>query len=451
MLALRLTRFDHIVDLNRVDELRGVERSNGTLTVAVDDPPGRRSSTTPPPGEAVPAARPGDPADRPLPDPQPGHGGRLDRPRRPRVGAPGRRARARRRARGRGRRTAPAASPPPSSSSAPGPPPSRPTRSSARCTSPCGRAGPASRSRRSRGAAATSPSPASSPRSSSTTPARSSRSAISFLGMAPDAGAGPHRGGRRSTAPRRPRPTSPRSHGSRSPTPIRPPTCTRRPSTASTSVRTSWSAPSTEPWEQHAVAEHAISFTVNGRAHSGPRRGAQDARRLPPRGLRAHRHAPRLRARRVRRVHDPGRRRGRPLVPHVRGAGRGRRHHHHRGHRSRRRHASARCRRRSARPTACSAGSAPRASSSACTRSCEENPHPSLDEIREGLSGNLCRCTGYQGIIKAVQIAAESMSAPGVVSTELARHARRRDGDLRGDPRRRRRAARSSSSRKPSV
>ena len=42
----------------------------------------------------------------------------------------------------------------------------------------------------------------------------------------------------------------------------------------------------------------------------------------------------------------------------------------------------------------------------------EENPHPSLDEIREGLSGNLCRCTGYQGIIKAVQIAAESMSAP---------------------------------------
>jgi carbon-monoxide dehydrogenase medium subunit len=33
MLALRLTRFDHIVDLNRVDALRGVERSNGTLTV----------------------------------------------------------------------------------------------------------------------------------------------------------------------------------------------------------------------------------------------------------------------------------------------------------------------------------------------------------------------------------------------------------------------------------
>src|SRR5215218_10800445 len=33
MLALRLTRFEHIIDLNRVDELRGVSRSNGTLTV----------------------------------------------------------------------------------------------------------------------------------------------------------------------------------------------------------------------------------------------------------------------------------------------------------------------------------------------------------------------------------------------------------------------------------
>jgi aerobic carbon-monoxide dehydrogenase small subunit len=35
-----------------------------------------------------------------------------------------------------------------------------------------------------------------------------------------------------------------------------------------------------------------------------------------------------------------------------------------------------------------------------------ENPHPSETEIREALSGNLCRCTGYQGIIRAVQRAA---------------------------------------------
>jgi carbon-monoxide dehydrogenase small subunit len=40
----------------------------------------------------------------------------------------------------------------------------------------------------------------------------------------------------------------------------------------------------------------------------------------------------------------------------------------------------------------------------------ERNPHPTEDEIRWGLSGNLCRCTGYVNIIKAVQQAAEKMS-----------------------------------------
>jgi carbon-monoxide dehydrogenase small subunit len=37
-----------------------------------------------------------------------------------------------------------------------------------------------------------------------------------------------------------------------------------------------------------------------------------------------------------------------------------------------------------------------------------DHPSPTDAEIREGLSGNLCRCTGYQGIIKAVHQAAES-------------------------------------------
>jgi carbon-monoxide dehydrogenase small subunit len=37
-----------------------------------------------------------------------------------------------------------------------------------------------------------------------------------------------------------------------------------------------------------------------------------------------------------------------------------------------------------------------------------ENPHPSDGEIREGLSGNFCRCTGYQGIVNAVHQAAKS-------------------------------------------
>jgi carbon-monoxide dehydrogenase small subunit len=36
------------------------------------------------------------------------------------------------------------------------------------------------------------------------------------------------------------------------------------------------------------------------------------------------------------------------------------------------------------------------------------NPSPSEDEIREGIEGNLCRCTGYQNIVRAVQAAAGS-------------------------------------------
>jgi carbon-monoxide dehydrogenase small subunit len=37
-----------------------------------------------------------------------------------------------------------------------------------------------------------------------------------------------------------------------------------------------------------------------------------------------------------------------------------------------------------------------------------ENPDPSEDEVREGLAGNLCRCTGYAKIIEAVQAAAQA-------------------------------------------
>lgn len=39
----------------------------------------------------------------------------------------------------------------------------------------------------------------------------------------------------------------------------------------------------------------------------------------------------------------------------------------------------------------------------------KENPNPTEDEIRHALSGNLCRCTGYQHIVDAVQLAAEKM------------------------------------------
>jgi carbon-monoxide dehydrogenase small subunit len=38
----------------------------------------------------------------------------------------------------------------------------------------------------------------------------------------------------------------------------------------------------------------------------------------------------------------------------------------------------------------------------------EHNPHPSEAEIREGLEGNLCRCTGYENIVQAIRYAAET-------------------------------------------
>jgi carbon-monoxide dehydrogenase small subunit len=43
----------------------------------------------------------------------------------------------------------------------------------------------------------------------------------------------------------------------------------------------------------------------------------------------------------------------------------------------------------------------------------EQNPNPTDDEIRRGLEGNLCRCTGYVNIIKSVKAAAGVMSGAG--------------------------------------
>jgi aerobic carbon-monoxide dehydrogenase small subunit len=48
----------------------------------------------------------------------------------------------------------------------------------------------------------------------------------------------------------------------------------------------------------------------------------------------------------------------------------------------------------------------------------KENPKPSEDEIRHGIAGNLCRCTGYQNIVKAIQFAAAKLS--GATAREAA-------------------------------
>jgi carbon-monoxide dehydrogenase small subunit len=45
-----------------------------------------------------------------------------------------------------------------------------------------------------------------------------------------------------------------------------------------------------------------------------------------------------------------------------------------------------------------------------------DNPDPSEEEVRHGLEGNLCRCTGYQNIVRAVRDAAQRMK-PGAQAT----------------------------------
>ena len=46
-----------------------------------------------------------------------------------------------------------------------------------------------------------------------------------------------------------------------------------------------------------------------------------------------------------------------------------------------------------------------------------ENPHPSEQQVREGLEGNICRCTGYHNIVRSVLTAAESMADSTAGST----------------------------------
>jgi carbon-monoxide dehydrogenase small subunit len=57
----------------------------------------------------------------------------------------------------------------------------------------------------------------------------------------------------------------------------------------------------------------------------------------------------------------------------------------------------------------------------------QENPDPTETEVREGIEGNLCRCTGYQNIVRAVQQAAAEMrgagnAQPAAVDTAASDH-----------------------------
>ncbi len=55
----------------------------------------------------------------------------------------------------------------------------------------------------------------------------------------------------------------------------------------------------------------------------------------------------------------------------------------------------------------------------------KHNPSPSESEIREAIAGNLCRCTGYQNIVKAVQQAAGELAAEAAAATAAATDAER--------------------------
>jgi carbon-monoxide dehydrogenase small subunit len=42
----------------------------------------------------------------------------------------------------------------------------------------------------------------------------------------------------------------------------------------------------------------------------------------------------------------------------------------------------------------------------------DRNPHPTEDQIKEGIANNICRCTGYVQIVEAIQAAARTMKRP---------------------------------------
>jgi carbon-monoxide dehydrogenase small subunit len=52
----------------------------------------------------------------------------------------------------------------------------------------------------------------------------------------------------------------------------------------------------------------------------------------------------------------------------------------------------------------------------AATQLLQRNPDPTEEEIRHGIEGNICRCTGYQHIVQAVQCAAKKMKSKSVAS-----------------------------------
>ena len=173
-----------------------------------------------------------------------------------------------------------------------------------------------------------------------------------------------------------------------------------------------------------------IRLRVNGEDDAGRVRAVQDAARSDPRGPEPDRHQARLRARRVRRLRRPARRRAGALVPDARPRVRGPL------DPDRRRDG----RRIRLHPLQAAFADLGGSQCGYCTPGMlmtaqaflKRNPAPTRDEIRDALSGNLCRCTGYQ------QIFERSRRRPRCVRADAARSGRAGGG---GHERRRRASA----------
>ena len=148
-----------------------------------------------------------------------------------------------------------------------------------------------------------------------------------------------------------------------------------------------------------------IGMTVNGRGQEHEVEPAHAPRAVPPGGVRAHRHEGRVRHVVVRRVHRAGGRRVGEELHDVRRAGRRRVDHHDRGpgradgelhpmQQAFHENHGLQC-------GFCTAGMV-----MASVSFLEEHPNPTERDVRHGLEGNLCRCTGYHNIVKAVLAAA---------------------------------------------
>jgi carbon-monoxide dehydrogenase small subunit len=64
----------------------------------------------------------------------------------------------------------------------------------------------------------------------------------------------------------------------------------------------------------------------------------------------------------------------------------------------------------------------------------QKNPNPTEEEIRHGLEGNLCRCTGYQNIVRAVQYAAGQISGAAEIAPSGTVLEFKPDGDAPSEP-----------------